>query len=66
MIYQRFMLLALVVLLSITYDANAAVAFPWGCTDYKGVCRRFCLPAEFPFAIFKCGGAGFICCLSHI
>uniref|UniRef100_A0AAR2IZP7 Beta-defensin n=1 Tax=Pygocentrus nattereri TaxID=42514 RepID=A0AAR2IZP7_PYGNA len=46
-------------------SVEAAVVFPWGCTNYSGVCRPMCLPTELPFGPFGCA-KGFVCCVSHI
>uniref|UniRef100_A0A3B1KF19 Uncharacterized protein n=1 Tax=Astyanax mexicanus TaxID=7994 RepID=A0A3B1KF19_ASTMX len=64
MIHQRMILLCLLIMLVIAGTGNAVV-FPWGCTNYSGVCRPVCLPAELPFGPFGCA-KGFICCVSHI
>uniref|UniRef100_A0AAR2L9N6 Beta-defensin n=1 Tax=Pygocentrus nattereri TaxID=42514 RepID=A0AAR2L9N6_PYGNA len=54
-----------IILFCTSDEGRAAVVFPWGCTNYSGVCRPMCLPTELPFGPFGCA-KGFVCCVSHI
>ncbi|KAG5269762.1 hypothetical protein AALO_G00205800 [Alosa alosa] len=65
MIYQRFLFLAALLFLSIAYGVSAAVALPWGCSNYSGTCRPVCLAAELPFGPFGCT-KGSVCCVAHV
>ncbi|XP_053503668.1 beta-defensin-like 1 [Ictalurus furcatus] len=59
MIYQRMTVLCFLIMLAIAGECKAMVAFPWGCTNYSGVCRPVCLLTELPFGPFGCS-KGFV------
>ncbi|XP_069045945.1 beta-defensin-like 1 [Lepisosteus oculatus] len=62
---QRLVLLVVLAFLTMTHGAEVGSSFPWGCSNYSGVCRTACLPQELPFGPLGCD-KGFVCCVSHI
>ncbi|KAL4647678.1 beta-defensin 4 precursor [Arapaima gigas] len=62
---QRVLILTILFFFIFTCEMKQSAAFPWGCSNYSGVCRPICLPAELTFGPFGCE-KGFVCCVAHI